>query len=554
MYERCDFMYYPVPMHMHSCWESEASMAGHFYHANKLGIKHMYFTDHDSRMGRKKFHIDTFDFSKRQLFINEPSSDPLRPKSYGFTVEEADEGCDAYFTDNNELCLSAKSSSDQWSTIRLKFSASQKRHEAALLAGIILHLGMKVPDVDEDIRVCVDVKLSRRPPDFEFAHVLYVFGNSESMENKYTSVKNMSVGDGEYILDILKDAQKVGGGDNVLRNISFSVSVRKGKSAQLLLSNLLITREKQFEEGRREQQKLATEIGKEYGVTPYVITEITEAGPHKNCFSTKVPIIDYEAMNYEVSEEYAINHVMSHGGIFGFNHPFERFKNLITLNPELKEKNDEIIKNVAENFITNNAFGASLIEVGFPEGRSNFSLEDHLELWDKLSEAGIFITGYGDSDNHSNIHKWYDGNNFAGYIFADNPCEEEFVKAMKGGNLYTGDPVHLQNVEISFEDEYKNPMGSVVFTDKTAKVNLSVNGGNGEMKVVWKVNGITVKEENFIDKYVGFAEVLTEKKINFVRAEIYKDERCIMLTNPIYYTSDKKVFGNAREERRRKID
>ena len=68
---------------------------------------------------------------------------------------------------------------------------------------------MKVPDTDEDIRACVDVKLSRRPPDFEFAHVLYVFGNSESMENKYTSVKNMSVGDGEYILDILKDAQKV---------------------------------------------------------------------------------------------------------------------------------------------------------------------------------------------------------------------------------------------------------------------------------------------------------------------------------------------------------
>ena len=543
-------MYYPVPMHMHSCWESEASMAGHFYHANKLGIKHMYFTDHDSLMGRKKFHIDTFDFSKRQLFIDEPSSDPLRPKSYGFTVEEADEGCDAYFTDNNELCLSAKSSSDQWSTIRLKFSASPKRHEAALLAGIILHLGMKVPDTDEDIRACVDVKLSRRPPDFEFAHVLYVFGNSGSMENKYTSVKNMSVGDGEYILDILKDAQKVGGGDNVLRNISFSVSVRKGKSAQLLLSNLLITREKQFEEGRREQQKLATEIGKEYGVTPYVITEITEAGPHKNCFSTKVPIIDYEAMNYEVSEEYAINHVMSHGGIFSLNHPFERYKDMLKLNPELLEKKEEFLQKVADEFIERNVYGASLIEVGFTEGRGEFSLNDHLVLWDKLSDAGIFITGYGDSDNHSNIHKWYDGNNFAGYIFADNPCEEEFVKAMKGGNLYTGDPVHLQNVEISFEDEYKNPMGSVVFTDKTAKAKLFVKGAEDELKVVWVVNSKTVKEQNFTGEYEDFVEVSDENLVNFVRAELYKGDRCVMLTNPIYYTFDKTVFSTANEERR----
>ncbi len=544
------FMYYPVPMHMHSCWESEASMEGHFYHAEKLGIRHMYISDHDSRMGRKKLHIDSFDFSKRQFHIKEPSDDPVRPKSHGFEVKVMDENCDVYFTDNDEICLGAKSVSDKWSTVCIKFSSSQKRHEFALLAGVMVKLGMTVPEPDDDIRVCVDVKLSRRPPAFEFAHILYVFGNCDGLENEYTVVKNLSNKHNEYLLDLLADAEKIGGGDNVLRNISFSVSVKNGKSAKLILRDLLITWKMQCEEARREQQKLADEIGKKYGVTPYVITEITEAGPHKNCFSTKVPIIDYYALDYKVTEEYAINHVLSHGGIFGLNHPFERFKNLIALNPKLKENKGELIEKASEVFISNNAFGASLIEVGFVEGRGVFSLDDHLMLWDKLSEAGIFITGYGDSDNHSNITKWYDGNNFVSYIYADNPDEENFVDSMKGGNLYTGDPVYLKNAKISFKDEYGNVMGSVVNTDKTVGVTLDVEGMAYDTKVVWVINGKCVKEENFTGDYSEKLEIKSEKKVNFIRAELYVNDRCVMLTNPLYYTTDKDVLENARAERR----
>ena len=54
--------YWPVHLHMHSVWERQASMEGHFYNAQKLGIEHMYITDHDSRMGPKKDHVSYFDF------------------------------------------------------------------------------------------------------------------------------------------------------------------------------------------------------------------------------------------------------------------------------------------------------------------------------------------------------------------------------------------------------------------------------------------------------------------------------------------------------------
>lgn len=547
-------MYYAVPMHMHSVWESEASMEGHFYHANKLGIKHMYISDHDSRMGRTEHHIDSFDFTKGELLIDEHWKDPLRPRTHGFTILNKAEDCDVYFTDEKELCVDVNSSSDKWSGVSMEFLATPHRHECAILADFMLHLGMKFADVDDDVRIVVDVMMSRRPPDFEFAHILYVYGNCDGLGNKYETVKKMEPVNGICDFEILKDAKDVGGGDNTFKKVTFTVLTRRGKSTKFYLNYLKTSRKLRYEEARCEQQKLATEIGKKYDVTPYVITEITEAGPHKNVFSTKVPIIDYQSMNYKVSEEYAINQILSHGAIFSLNHPFERFKDMLVLKPELKKDKISFLQKAADEFINNNAFGASLIEVGFTEGRGEFTLDDHLTLWDKLSEAGIFITGYGDSDNHSNIKNWFDGNNFVGYIYAQNPCEDDFILSMKGGNLYTGDPVYLQDVEISFKDEFENPMGSVVFTDKNLNAKLSVKGVKDEMRVVWVANGKTVKEENFTEEYDGFLEILPEKKVNFVRAQMYMGERCVMLTNPIYYTADKDVFEKTNNERRRKID
>ena len=547
-------MYHAVPMHMHSVWESEASMEGHFYNAEKLGIKHMYITDHDSRMAEMASHIGSFDFTRKELLIDEHWSDPLRPRSHGFTVLRQDENCDVYFTDKNELCVDVNSSSGDWNGVSMEFLATPHRHECALLADFMLHLGMKFADVDDDVRIVVDVMLSRRPPDFEFAHILYVYGNDEGLGNKYETVKKMKPANGICDFELLKDAKDVGGGDNTFKKVIFTVLTRNGKSTKFCLDYLKTSRKYRYSDACAVQQKLADELGAKYGVTPYVITEITEAGPHKNVFSTKVPIIDYRSMDYKVSEEYAINYVLSQGAIFSLNHPFERFKDMLKLNPELLEKKEEFLQKAADEFIERNVYGASLIEVGFTEGRGEFSLNDHLVLWDKLSDAGIFITGYGDSDNHSNITNWFDGNNFAGYIYAQNPCEEEFIQSMKGGNLYTGDPVYLKDLEITFEDEYKNPMGSVVFTDKTAKVKLSVNGVKEELKVVWVINGKTVKEQNFTEDFEDFVEISDEKTVNFVRAELYKDKRCIMLTNPIYYTSENEAFLKAAEERRRKID
>ncbi len=539
--------YRPVHLHMHSVWERQASMEGHFYNAQKLGISHMYITDHDSRMGPRADQVSYFDFSEGEIMVHEPSKDPLRPKHKGFTVERQDAGS-AYFIDENKvLNVCAKGDTDDWSVISLTFDTSQKRHEYSLLANAMLHLEMNAEGFGEDARVIVDVKLSQRPPDFENGHILYVAGNPEGLENQYSVVKPLLFNGDQLHLDLLTDAEEIGGGDNILNTVTFTVSARRKATPLLLLKSLSFSWKLAYEEGRIAQQRLANEIGKKYGVTPIVTYEITAAGPHKICFSTKVPVIDYQKNNYHVTEEQAIEHVKSFGGIYARNHPFDVIKDKLRLNPASAE---QLVPQVIDDYVLNRAYGASMLEVGFPNGRSNTTLASHLKLWDTLSANGIFISGYGDSDNHSNKLNWFEGNNFATYIKTDNPGENGFIEGMKAGNLYTGDPVFLQHVEFDLHDQDGNDMGNVVFTDTPKTVYASVKGIPDKAKVVWTVNGKDVATESSLTDYEGSITVPMTEKVNFVRISVYSGERCILLSNPIYYTSDQDVYSTIPDTRR----
>ncbi len=604
--------YYGIPLHMHSVWEREASMEGHFYNARKLGIHHMYITDHDNRMGPRKDHIDHFDFSKGVLKVLEPSKDPLRPRWHGFTVTKQEEGTSIEVSEG-ALRMEACGEGEEWTTVSATFDTTQKRHECALLAGTMLHLGLQHFILNPDIRIIIDVKLSERPPEFENAHIYYVFGNAEGLETPYITVKNLeqygklqstseSHAESRVSLDwdsqteaftsldfdLLKDAFPVGGGDNILNTITFTVAARKGQQAKFAVNHMSITWKLAFEDGRKEQQRLADEIGRRYDVTPYVTSEISAAGPHKICFSTKVPIIDYAARDYHVTDEEAMEHVLRYGGIYARNHPFESIKDKVKLG-ESPEAIEQCKLDLIQRFVDNRAWNAAMIEVGFPEGREGIPFADHLRLWDALSKEGIFISGYGDSDNHENKRFWFEDNNFCAYIAAKEPCEESFVESMKAGDLYSGDPVYLQHVKLTFESSKGQCMGQVAACEDPGEAVLTLKGLPEGCKVVWTANGQTVKTEycDGIQKeqgsdckaslcagiqnqsggiptqscgqqremnahsvdYHGTLPIPTTDKVNFVRAAVYKKERCILITNPLYHTTQPEMMKHICAER-----
>ena len=177
-------------------------------------------------------------------------------------------------------------------------------------------------------------------------------------------------------------------------------------------------------------------------------------------------------------------------------------------------------------------------------------------MWDILSLAGIFITGYGDSDSHKASQNWYSGNNFASWIAVDEnesfPVSEDvLIRSMKTGDLYMGDPVFLK-FGIKLECEGAR-MGQVIHSDKSSyKVKFSVIDPKddftvkiiGDSKVIFE--GCTSAKGN-LEVELSFSP---EYPLGFLRAEMYNsDGRCIMLTNPIYFANKNKFFGKIPEER-----
>lgn len=540
-------------------------MEGHMYHAAQLGMKYIWFTDHDIRMGKKPFEITSFDFEEDSLWVEEENG-----RAHGFGVSDGEETCfkveltkENCFTGTQCMKITAKSDSNSWKGGNVFFKSNGKRHCSSLMAGIKLELAVMAEDWT-DCRLILDVRMSQRPPEHECAHLFYVLGdtdgftinNHESIlaRRPHTAVMTITPAKGwqKYTLNLSEDvlrkeiqASGIGGLDNGFDTLSITLESRNS-TAVVYMDDFKIHVQEKWEAVREVQKKVAKEKGFLYGITPFVGTEISAAGPHKNCFFTKVPIIPYDEFDYNVTHEDAIAWVKKYGGIFALNHPFEKYKGKELTDDEKEEH----FNNMAEEFIKHRAWGATLMEVGFPLGRGGFSQEMHLRLWDKLTEAGIFLTGYGSSDNHSNRGGWYEGNNFATWLGVpeeeEEPVREDaFIEAMKSGRCYTGNPVVLKG-SIRFETEEGVPMGAVLVSDALEPGHTihfvcekAVAGWkfrlvhNGQVTVDKTIEPADLRED---DTFTVSYFMKGEKAVEFVRAELYDaDGTCIMLTNPIHF-------------------
>lgn len=519
--------FYPMSMHLHSIHQPGASMEGHMYNAKTLGMQYIRYTDHDTRTGRKCVPVTSFDFGKGLMKYNDFKNEVVAWEIIGNPICELQEGA-----------LTVRASGEGKGD-GIYFYSTDKRHTTALLSDVKLTFDFDY-ECDEDSRIIFDVTLSQRPPEHKEAHYRYVIGKiAENLPPYYVEVEMPKKENGAYLFNLTTDIgndERVGGLDNVFATINIIVE----KNAVITLKRFEIETKYGFNDLILRQRALAEKIGEKYGIKPFVTTEISGAGQHKNCFTSSVPVINYEERGYSVTEEEAVEHILSHGGIFSYNHPFEATK--YKGQDFTREDIERIIAYEIEHLSEKKVYGATLMEVGFPEGRGYFTLNDYLRLWDALSLRGIFITGDGDSDSHYSDRGWFKGNNFASWIGVDDKlefpiAEEEFTLAMKRGNVYMGDPVFLKGeVEFSSEDR---PMGSVVRTDESFS---NVFIGIKDIKAGSTVRAIFDGECLFEEKmeadgdYERSYTIGPSENVSFTRIELYNpDGRCIMLTNPIYY-------------------
>lgn len=533
------YTYHPMHMHLHAGNEPHSSFEGHIANAASLGMKYIRITGHDIRMGKREYPINKFDFTRGEMVYNDTSKTQCGWKELGSPYISFDENAMKITGSNGE-------------EYGVEFFSSGKRHAVSLAADVTLRVGIR--HINSAGKVSLRICLSQHPEinndgtlEHKPASLVYTIGKAENGE--------ISLGDNEngiYTLHISEDAQKyaLGGLDNAF--LTFQVICENG--AQCIFNCFEIDFKHSFQPVLDRQRALAEEIGKRYGIKPFVTFEISDAGQHKNCYSTKVPIIDYQQRGYNVTQYEAIEHVKKHGGIFSYNHPFEKYVR-VTLSDKEREK---IVYRDAAALSATKVFGASLIEVGFTEGRSGFSLEEHLRLWDMLSLSGVFITGYGDSDSHNSERGWLSGNNFAAYIAADASLEfpvpeEEFIDSMKAGRVYTGDPVYLRSTIDFTSNEY--PMGAVIsikdrdFEARKMKFTAESVKDNWKLRVI--VDGEVFDEKLLKEGSLEYCfEVEPKLPVSFARVELYNENgRCIMLTNPIYLARIAELSDKIPQER-----
>lgn len=539
-------IYEPMHMHLHTCHQPGGSMEGHIYNASQLGMRYIRFTDHDTRTGKKKNPIEKFDFSLGTAQICDEKG------TYGFEFFGDPE---VSFADS-EMKITSSTEGDAYKRAGAYFTSSGTKHTVSLIAEVLLTLGMRIKTVG-DAHVYLDVRLSQRPPEHKAAHLIYSFDERGGGMNTVRLPLAVAE-DGVYRLRLSEDMRElweIGGLDNVFDTLLITAETRNGGCAEITVDRFEISAKYGYDDVIVRQREVADKIGKRYGVKPFVTTEISGAGQHKNVFSSSVPVIDYEKRGYKVSEWEAVDHVKKHGGIFAYNHPFENdaYKKMKDLTPSDVKR---IVNEEAENLISKQLYGATLMEVGFTEGRGYFALEDHLRLWDLISLSGIFITGYGDSDSHSNTKSWFEGNNFASWIGVDEHIpypvpEEVLIRSMKAGNVYMGDPVLLKT-PISFTSG-NAVMGSVILQKGGAvKMRFGIKAPTADSLVRVIVDGEMHTEEKIRseDEYLLDFEFEPKRAVSFARVELYAPSgRCIMLTNPIYVANPESFGGKIPAER-----
>ena len=555
------FTYYPMHMHLHAACDYGASMAMHMYNARKLGMHYLWFTDHDTRTGRKQNAVTGFQFDGPSLLKEEPTGG-----FYGFKTTDDALNYDIDQEKGNVHLTLQASEDAAWQSSGIFFASSGTRHTSSLAADVTLSIDVEELNITENSRLVLDVKLSQRPPECANGHMLYVLGSAEGLALSHTQIIPLDVHNGRIVMPISEDVSEdsgIGGKDNAFDTLTIWLQARSGEKMTATVRDFQIRVEKSYEPVHQALKIAAQKAGEHYGVTPFVSFELSGAGEHKNCYGTHVPTIDYQKHGYDVSVWDGVKHIKDHGGIFAINHPFAI--SVLKRKTFSDAQRMQILAKMQAELVANRAYGATLMEVGFPEGRNGFSLEEYTRLWDMLAVSGLILTGYGCNDSHRDNKDWFSGNNFATFVGVSSElthpiAEEAFTDAMKKGRIYTGDPVSLQG-KVDFRTEDGYPMGSVFLSEDTKEVPILFTAEQTCPGWTFRLikNGnvaetVKIAEENFSYKSVLEIQKTT---VNFQRAELWDENgRCVMLTNPIYlintdlFTGEIPAFRMAKESKK----
>lgn len=502
---------YSVQLHVHGSFsEGIGSIDSHSHEASEVAVDVIWWSDHDFRIATYG-HASTFGFEdwtepmppqpettqhRRRRLARKRLEPAARNASLRGEAElvtgDAREG-------ERSLRLRLVGASPAFETYRFTLAADRNLFKRPLASEVTLLLSVFPEEIGPDARIAIDVGLSEHPPRAGLPlapyHLRYLLDpqGGEPARDGITFVVPVAVRPGEWndlALPVSRDAVRgfsfIHGEDNSLANVSIAVEARGGHEVRARFDDFRIEQELSGPAAFARQASLIDAVARDYpSVKQLQGVEISWMSSHLNEFSVDTKLLDYDALRAEAKASSApgdegkslrerltrraVEQVHARGGLVSYNHMFGAMQPGATAKLTREE--------VLENLLANRVFGADILEVGYRE-RGGRILDDHLWVWDRLAEHGLFLVGTGVSDTHGGPRqRWRTSeNNFVSWIYARSPAKADLLEGLRAGRVYFGDRV-LFDGTLDLTAGRGARMGRIVLSDRpNDEVRVTIDG------------------------------------------------------------------------------
>ncbi|MCB1058554.1 MAG: CehA/McbA family metallohydrolase [Acidobacteria bacterium] len=550
--EPSEARYWGTQLHLHGSFsEGQGTMEEQTRAAADLGdVDVLWWTDHDWRVARHTF-LSHFDFEsfKRKVEIpyrGMPWSKRPRYLRVGWKttrggaalVSEDQRLSDTAVEGKHSLRLAATAGpGEEWGWTGGRLDTNGGRWSRPLAAGVTLEIEVRPEtQLGDDARLVVRTQLSRRAAGV--GELRYTVGETcppheEQEDGRRVVCVALAAETGRWTrlrLPVSEDAARLGlgGADNSLRRIEIRLETRRGASAAVLLDDLELHEELDGPALLMREEQMAAELGAAHGVVEHVGLELSYA-LHMNAFLPKIELPDFARFPHGMAPREAVRWAHERGGVVAYNHIFGAGDD-----PEDDVK--EELSGRGDLPVEERAFGADLLEVGYPQ--RVLPLAEHLAVWDRLSAAGVVITGIGSSDSHDPREGWTDGNNYLTWIHAASSGSRDLIEGLRCGRVFFGDPARFSGIaELSIGGRPVQGQILELTPGREATVEARVQPLPPDCRIRWISGGQVVREEPVLGEGYDGQLVVTGGETRFVRLEVWQGERGLVFTNPLYLAS-----------------
>lgn len=453
-------------LHVHATFsEGIGSMEAQLAEAERLGVRALWWTEHDWRMSARGY-LDQIPVDAETSGGLTWTPGPLATESasgrheFGAVTPDGGPPDEGY-----SLNIAAEAPPDDDARHVLTFHSDRQLFSTSL-QGQTWSLWVR-PEYLESGHVELQLQTSRRPAtdgQEAGAYTLRYRFTETSGEPAETAgravVLPVTARAGRWSRVILSPGDdlhsawpEIDGRDSSCTSVKLVAYARPGGKVSILLGAINIDRHDIAGNAPLETQRtlMSNYAAKSPAVHQLQGVEISGSSPHVCWYggTPQLPATSQPATRNTVDEIHAL------GGIASYAHPF----GVAGTDPDPAAQ-DSLLTDTAELLLQDALLGCDALEVGYRQ-RGGATLSTHESLWDACSRRGIFLTGLGVNDDHSGMN-WSNGpNNFLSWLWSPSLEENDLLDTLRSGHVYFGDP-NLFTGQLDLRTNSGGRMGAVV--------------------------------------------------------------------------------------------